>query len=183
MNLPNFTFSGPIGSGKTSVSKRFAAALGYGWNGFGSTVKRIAVERSVPIERTALQALGAELIAADPDGFCARVFKEAQPPDATSVVIDGLRHARIKEVLERLSAPRPLFCIYVDTSNSVRLDRLAERDGLSAEQILTLEAHSTEIEVTSVVRRVADFVVDNSGDLENTLDQILAWTSTLNAKR
>jgi cytidylate kinase len=161
MNRPNLAFSGSIGSGKTSVSKRVASALGYGWNGFGSTVKRIAAERAIPINREALQSLGADLIANNPEAFCARVVDEARQAKDSPLVIDGLRHAHIRDVLRGLSAPRKLICIYVDVADDIRFNRLAERDGLSVLEIQTIERHSTEIEVNK--------------ELPQTVDAILAW--------
>jgi dephospho-CoA kinase len=175
MNRPNLAFSGSIGSGKTSVSKLIASALGYGWNGFGSTVKRIAAERSIPIKREALQFLGADLIAKAPEAFCTRVVDEARQAKDTPVVIDGLRHAHIRDLLRGLSAPRKLLCIYVDVADDIRFKRLAERDGLSALEIQTIEGHSTEIEVNKDVRRFADFVVANNNELPQTVHAILAW--------
>lgn len=172
---PNLLFSGPIGSGKTSISKQVASSLGYGWNGFGATVKRIAMERSIPIEREKLQALGEHLITSDPNELCRRVMQEAGSEAARPVIIDGLRHAHIRNILERLSSPRGVVCIYVHVDDVTRFDRIAERDGSTPEKIRALDLHSTEVEVGGAIRDLADFVADNNREASVTCTTILEW--------
>lgn len=172
---PNIIFSGPIGSGKTSVSKQVAATLGYGWNSFGATVKRIAIERSVPVQRENLQALGERLIADEPRQFCHRVLQEAEGTTLKPVVIDGLRHAHIRGVLQELSRPRSLVCIYVHVDDATRFSRIQQRDALTPEKIRTLDAHSTESEVSERIRGLADFVADNNGQVSACSAAVLKW--------
>ena len=169
-----FAFSGPIGSGKSSVSKLFASKIGATWVGFGATVKKIALERKLPTDRESLQKLGASLVKDEAESFCSRVVVEISDKPA---VIDGLRHISILEALRDLLKPRNVKCIYVDTPLDIRLNRVKLRDGLTSEQLSKLGMHSTEIQVDHDVKSVADFVAANRNSVEECVDSIVAWTS------
>jgi cytidylate kinase len=177
----NFVFCGPLGSGKTEVSKTVAAKTGSRWTSFGATLKRIAAERTIPIDREHLQALGEELVSRMPEAFCHRVLDEAEPQGQQHIVVDGLRHAEIFPILQRLSQPRRLVCIFVDVTNQVRLERIKLRDHATESQIAKWESHSTEIEVQLSVRRLADCVVDNSDEVETTVEKVLLWIKDISA--
>jgi dephospho-CoA kinase len=178
----NFVFCGPLGSGKTNVSKIVAQETGAGWTSFGATLKKIAAERTIPIDREHLQALGEEMVSRMPVGFCRRVFDEAEPQGQRDIVVDGLRHAEIFPILQRLSQPRRLLCIFVDVTDRIRFERIELRDRVTRNQIVKLESHSTEIQVQLGVRRLADFVVDNSGAVETTVGKILLWIKQISAR-
>jgi dephospho-CoA kinase len=119
--------------------------------------------------------LGERLIADDPQQFCLRVLQEAVGSGLKPVVIDGLRHAHIRGVLQELSAPRSLVCIYVDVDDATRFSRIQQRDVLTPEQIHAQDAHSTEIEVSEGIRRLADFVADNNADVSSCAEAVLRW--------
>jgi len=170
----NLVFSGRIGSGKTQVSKAVATALGLRWNSFGATIKNIAVERNLPTARKDLQALGEKLVATEPEDLCRRVLLEAKPSGAQPIVIDGLRHRHIRDMLQRLLAPAALVVVFVDVPDATRLERLRVRDGLTELQVQELEKHSTEMQVAAEIRDLADLFADNSGALEATLANITA---------
>jgi cytidylate kinase len=172
---PNLIFSGPIGSGKTTISRKIAASLGYGWNSFGATVKRIAIEHSIPVRREDLQALGERLIADESPQFCLRVLQEAEGFPLKPVVIDGLRHAHIRSVLQELSISRLIVCIFVDVDDVTRFSRIQQRDALTAEKIRLLDSHSTEIEVSEGIRGLADFIANNNGAASSCCAAIREW--------
>lgn len=171
----NLVFCGRLGSGKTKLSKGVAMALGACWTGFGPTIKRIAVERGMPVTRTDLQTLGADLVCNDPVALCRRVIDEASVSGDQRLVIDGLRHRSIYDALSLLSKPRRLWCIYVDVADAVRFVRLMARDALDLDAIKTLDAHSTETQVPETLRRLADHIADNNGELDDTLRGVLRW--------
>jgi dephospho-CoA kinase len=169
---PNLIFSGRIGSGKTQLSKAVASALGFRWNSFGSTLRTIAVERSLPTTREHLQALGEVMVANESENLCRRVIVEAKPFGSQPIVIDGLRHCHIRDMLQRLMAPQQLLVIYVDVPDAIRLERLRVRDGLTDFEVRKFEEHSTEIQVAAEIRVIADYSADNSGELEVTVAAI-----------
>lgn len=172
---PHLLFAGRIGSGKTQVSKRVANELGHSWNSFGSTLRRIAIERGMPTTREALQALGETMVCAGAEGLCRRVLVEAQPPAAHAVVIDGVRHQHIRDILQVLVAPQPVLLIYVHVRDEVRKARIANRDGLTDAQVERFEEHSTEAQALGELQRAADMVVDNSGQIDATAAAILEF--------
>jgi dephospho-CoA kinase len=170
----NLVFSGRIGSGKTQVSKAVAEALGLPWNSFGATIKNIALERNLPTVRKNLQSLGEHLVASEPEELCRRVLNEAKPSVAQPIVIDGLRHRHIRDLLQRLLAPAPLVVVFVHAPDAIRLERLRVRDGLTDSQVQGFEEHSTEIQVATEIRDIADLIADNSGALAATVTNIIA---------
>jgi dephospho-CoA kinase len=170
-----FAFSGPIGSGKSDVSKRFAEIVGAKRNSFGSTVREIAIERGLPVSRGDLQALGALLVASERDGFCRRVVAIALNDLASPIVIDGLRHVEVLAELKRIVNPRMVRCIYVDAPPLVRLERVGLRDGLSQSALAELERHSTEVEVEQHLRARSDYIAENSGSLEDCVNGLVSW--------
>ena len=174
MNV-NLVFSGKLGSGKTTVSKLLASRIGARWNSFGATVKRIAFERGMPVERDALQKLGAELVSNCPDAFCRRVISEAEPSSGQGLIVDGLRHIAILKQLQQLLLPATVIPIYVDVDETVRIDRIRRRGGMNIRDLQRLESHSTEIEVMDALRTSAQLIVDNTKTSESAVEQILKW--------
>jgi cytidylate kinase len=171
----NLAFSGKLGSGKTTVSKLLAERVGARWNSFGNTVKRIAQERGLPMEREALQALGEELVSNSPKAFCQRVISEAEPSSGRGLVLDGLRHTVILKHLQQSLLPSLLIPVFVDVDEPVRLDRIQRRGGLSIEDLRRLESHSTEVEVMAALRSLAQLRVNNSGTPGSAVEEILIW--------
>jgi cytidylate kinase len=174
MNV-NLAFSGQLGSGKTTVSRLLAERIGARWNSFGNTVKRIARERGITVERGALQALGADLVSNSPEAFCQRVIREAEPPSRGGLVLDGLRHAAILKHLQQILLPSPVVLVFVDVDEAVRLVRMKQRGGAIIEDLRRLESHSTEVEVMAALRGSADLRADNSGAATTTVEQIVTW--------
>lgn len=170
-----FVFSGPIGSGKSDVSRSFSGKINAPRNSFGATVREIATERGLPVSRTELQSLGADLVASDRNRFCRRVVAIALNDLASPVVIDGLRHIDVLEELKRIVSPRIIRCIFVDAPLSVRLERVRLRDGLTQPELADLESHSTEVEVEQYLRAKADYVADNSKTVGDCVQGIIGW--------
>jgi cytidylate kinase len=171
----NVVFCGRLGSGKTTISRAVAETLGVRWNSFGSVCKKIAREQGTSIDRESLQILGEYLVANSAEDFCRRVLAEAQPMSHRCIVIDGLRHSHVHKILQTLSLPRKLLCVYIEINNSIRLQRLALREGLTEDNARKLELHSTEVEVAGRVRQLANLTVDNSGDLAQTVENVVTF--------
>src|SRR5438876_3855719 len=119
-----FAFCGPIGSGKSSVSKLFAARTGAGWTSFGRTVAEIAMERGLTTDRQKLQELGAKLVTEERGSFCKEVVARAKHARGGTVVIDGVRHLAVLEELRSGVSPCNLICVYVDSPRALRLERV-----------------------------------------------------------
>ena len=84
-------------------------------------------------------------------------------------------------LLEVEAADRFDRVVVVYVNETVQLDRLMERDGLSAEE--ASQALSTQIPLRDKVKQ-ADFVIDNSGTLEETQAQVeKVWQELLELAR
>jgi thymidylate kinase len=168
----DLVFAGLFGSGKTTLARATAPRLRGGYAGFGATIKRIAIEHSLPTTRERLQALGEELVRDAPEELCRRVIAEREPRDSARSTIDGLRH-KVYEILRQLSKPKPLLCIFVDLPNDLRIQRIKAREVLSDSRISRIDHHSTEIQVGTVIRSLADIIVDNSKPIQAVIDEIV----------
>jgi dephospho-CoA kinase len=173
-----FAFCGSIGSGKSSVSRAFAKAIKTGWNSFGDTLRRAAGAKGIEPSRENLQKLGARLVAEDAVSFCKQVVREANAGPDDHVVIDGIRHKKMIEILGAVVAPRTLVCIFVDCPLEARLSRLQQRDGLSEEQLMKFQSHSTEVEVEGQLRGAANMILNNSGSIQDALRELQDWAGT-----
>src|SRR5438105_7751741 len=142
---PDIVFAGKFGSGKTTLARATAEKLGIGYAGFGVTLKHIAAERGIAATRNNLQSLGEQLVRDVPEELCRRVIADRKPASSARMVIDGLRHARIYEILTRLSEPKRLVVVFVTLPNDIRLKRIKAREELTDAQIGEIDAHSTEL--------------------------------------
>jgi dephospho-CoA kinase len=132
------------------------------------------MEQGGATDRKALQALGEKMVATEPEKLCRRVLAEVRPAGIQPVVIDGLRHKEIWDLLRRIISPARLVLIYIDVPEAVRFERLRVRDGASDVGIQSAEMHSTEIQVAGEIRSRADLIVDNSGEVSGAVSAIVA---------
>lgn len=89
-------------SGKRSLAEALATRLGLPLARFSREVERVARERGLPLDppdvrRTTLTAVGKELVGSDPEPFCRRVLAQAGWPETRSVIVEGVRHARVAD--------------------------------------------------------------------------------------
>lgn len=166
-------FAGRFGSGKTTLARATAVTLHGGYAGFGATIKRIAIERSLGITRDNLQTLGEELVRDAPEELCRRVLAEREPHNSERLIIDGLRHKEIYDILRRLSEPKRLICIFVTLADDIRIRRIKAREPLLDSQIGDIDAHSTEVQVNTGIRSLADITIDNSKPIEQVVHAIV----------
>lgn len=170
----NIVFTGPIGSGKTLISKSIAERFAIGWNSFGTEVKRLARSRGLQTDRSTLQELGAALVEGHSDLLIKSVIDNCSRSANAGLVIEGLRHVRIWYQLKARLQAIHTFLIYVDCSPAVRVARLMDRDKVNREQIDAIESHSTESELESLIN-LADLVVKNEGAVETTFSEVEAF--------
>lgn len=112
--------------------------------------------------------MGEELEGADVNRFCRAVVDWAEWRPGSSLVIDGIRHVQVLENLRSLVKPTPLILVFVETDDSRRTSRLAERgEGEGEDARLGLvESHSTEQDVLESLPKLADvrLAADDSTD-------------------
>jgi cytidylate kinase len=162
-------FGGRLGAGKSTISTALADDLGWRRVSFGDFVRSVAATRGMQPSRQVLQDIGAELESQDTVAFCRNVLQAGGWNPRESVVIDGIRHARVLDVLRELVAPVPLFFVFLDAESESRKQRLYQRDSIDAESLAVAESHSTEHDVASILPDLADLRVSNDHGSEAEL--------------
>jgi cytidylate kinase len=152
--------AGPVRSGKSTLAKRLARHFGGMRVGFGDVVRQRTLALGLPGERRFWQQVGEELVARDPDGLVDAVL--APTAGAALVVVDGVRHRRVYDLLRAPADGRRVVSVFVDADVSVRRDRLAS-DGIDREAIGRVLSHSTEAELPWL-RESADIVTYGTSD-------------------
>jgi len=159
MNRLVACFAGGIGSGKSVVSKRVAAALGWPRVSFGDYVRGVARQRGLDQTRETLQEVGAELVAGNVEDFCRRVLGQAEWSSEESLVVDGVRHVEVMDAIRSMAAPSVSVLVFVDVGRAERKRRVLER-AIGDISFENAERHSTEIQVGGRLREAADMVID-----------------------
>jgi len=182
MKIMILCFSGKRGSGKTSIAKKIAEQNRLSYASFGNFVRSIAVERSIPLETPDLQNLGEQLIVElGWDDFCKRVIQSSGWTEKLPLVVDGVRHLETFESFKRIQNHKCLL-ISIKLEENIRNERLEKRDGFTQEEIKKLDEHSTEIQVSNILLKKSDLVVDgiDSTKAINTIIEYLKVTYKLN---
>src|SRR5687768_882062 len=108
MNPQIVCVAGGIGSGKTELSKALVAKLGWRRAAFGDYVRTVAHDRGLGDERDVLQQLGETLLKQDAAGFCRAVLANAEWRQGEPLVLEGVRHAEVLELIRTIVAPTPV---------------------------------------------------------------------------
>lgn len=171
-------FSGGIRSGKSTVSTAVAESLGCQRVSFGNYVRMITRLRGLEDCRENWQGVGESLIHEDLNDFCSAVLAQAPWEPGGSLVIDGVRHVEVAQALKLLVSPSELRLIYIDADDESRERRLRESSP-SEKPLAQLEKHSTEVQVKTRLRGLADLVVDGTRPAEELIREITAWAEEL----
>jgi cytidylate kinase len=162
-------FSGQIGSGKSSVSTAVAAALGWRRTGFGDYLRGEIVRRGGdPNDRKALQDLGQERVETDAAAFCRDVLAAAGFTPGDDLVIDGIRHSAIFEMLAEVSKPSEARLLFLGAHETTRNVRVQSRS--DAQDFARASMHPVEIEMQNALPQRADALLDAS----QPFDQVVA---------
>jgi adenylate kinase family enzyme len=122
------SFSGRIGSGKTSITQTLAGLLEWPRTGFGDYLRaRIAREGGDPNSREALQDLGQKLVDADSERFCRDVLSVARFEPGGFLLLDGVRHVDIQKCVSRLVVPSRSMLIHIAIDDSEVRKRVQSR--------------------------------------------------------
>ncbi|MAM39585.1 MAG: hypothetical protein CL949_14030 [Erythrobacter sp.] len=171
-------FSGQIGSGKSSVSTAVAEALGWRRTGFGDYLRsEIIRSGGDPNDRQALQDLGQKRVDADAAAFCRDVLAAAGFTPGDDLVIDGIRHVAIFEILAEVSRPSEARLLYLGAREITRNLRIQSRT--DAQDFARASAHRVETELQDALPQRADALIDADQQLEqvvaNCLEAISRW--------
>jgi adenylate kinase family enzyme len=164
-------FAGPIGSGKTTISKALAKKIHSKHAGFGDYFRTMASRLGLdPSDRLQLQRLGEEQVRLSPDNVCRELLSsnDWRPSDA-SIVVDGVRHLEVLEALKGVVAPLPVFLVYVQR-DKVRSTQLSNKVGKNNMELF--EAHSTELQ-SNILRSSADIIVSAEDDPARVVNRVV----------
>lgn len=167
--------AGLIGSGKSSVALNLASRLQCPVASFGGYVRALATNRGQEIRRGNLQELSEQLLASlGAEGLTRNVLAATAWDRKHSLVVDGVRHAAVVAALKAEVAPMPFLLIYLDVTVEVQQHRLVARDNLSAKELHGIELHSTERDVASEVRDLADLIISADGKVVEIVDAVMS---------
>jgi adenylate kinase family enzyme len=150
--------SGPIGSGKTTLTVLLSQRLGWPRAAYGDLVRDVATSRGLSHDRVHLQQTGSELIAAGWDAFTRRVLARAGWAPGRPVIIDGVRHPGAVITLRALAASLPLVVVYLDIPAADGMARARHRDRADALAPGHDELHPVEQDLP-LVRDLAELVL------------------------
>lgn len=178
MKTTVLAFSGGIASGKSTLSHAVAQSLGCPRVSFGGYMRLEAERRGLSTDRETLQTIGEELVAKDAEGLCRAVLGQTTWLPGSPLVVDGVRHVSIAEILQRLVAPSEFRLIYVSASEPARGKRFVQR-GERGGDLRTLDTHSTEVDVHARLRDLADYRVNGDEPLETLIEEVSRWAHAL----
>jgi len=166
-------FSGRIGSGKTTLSRQVAKALGWKRASFGEYLRDFAKGQGLDPSRDVLQELGETLIHKGVDDFCRSLLTHFEWHSGEPLVIDGVRHAVVVKALRKLVAPLELRLVFVEVAEKERLKRLQRLAKDVVSMLPAFERHSTELEVATTLRDIAEWRIDGNRRADEVVRDIL----------
>lgn len=159
--------SGKIASGKSTIADLISENRAIPIVRFGDYVRKIALENGISVSRAALQDLGQELVDTQLREFCFNVLFSSGWRKDTSLVIDGIRHVQVYNMIKELIYPLPIHLIFVTVSDVIRANRLTSDPN-------RLDHHKTEYDVIHTLKSVADTVINGDLPIPFIMEQIKA---------
>lgn len=148
--------------------------------GFGDAVQAKAqAEAPDRIDRDVLINVGASWVADDPEGFCLAVLERQSHPSQL-LVVDGIHHGEILDLLSRIVSPTPIRFVLLKAPEHELIARF-EGEGRSAEQAASLLSDSTEVDVDRVLLAKSDLVLDGTQPLDRNADLVVDLAQSLSA--
>ncbi len=163
--------TGPIKSGKTTLSRLLADALRVPLASFGRYIRSKAQRRGIPPDsREQLQQLGLQLVSGDVQLLCRGVLNDVGFVSGKDLVIEGVRHVSVLTTIKDIAPGQIIRLVYLESSVEDR----AKRAGISVEQMRILDSHPVEREIP-ILKSMADLVMDTSAPAESTFHQLHQW--------
>lgn len=151
--------AGGIGSGKTVFARLLAERLGAAVVSFGDYVRGEAAQRGLDGDRETLQLLGERLIAEL--GWPVFTAAVLAPWDRqTHLVVEGVRHVDAVSAIGAAVAPHMFRLVFLEADAALRTARIAARDSGADGRLAKHDSHSTERDVHSKLRSLADVVLE-----------------------
>ncbi len=169
------TFSGSIGSGKSTLSLSVAKALNWPYVSFGNYVRTVALLRGLGESREVLQEVGESLIQEGWEQFCKSVLAQTTWEPGEPLVVDGIRHVEAVEMLQLLIVPSELLLIHITLNEPTRKARLYKRSPADYAKMQSIEDHSTEVQVKGQLPQMANLIVSGERSTDDIIREILIW--------
>jgi transcriptional regulator with XRE-family HTH domain/dephospho-CoA kinase len=167
-------FCGKVASGKSTLATEVAKALDWKRTSFGDYVRVVASSQGLEASREVLQDLGESLVKT-PEAFSRAMLAHFGWQAGEPLIIDGVRHREVVEALRKIVAPLEFRLIFVDLPDEQRHDRLVRAGDADAERMPRIEKHSTEKQVSTVLRNIADLKVSSADGVGNVVQEIVSW--------
>jgi cytidylate kinase len=176
-------FSGPIGAGKSTISKRVADLLNWPRVSFGEYVQKVAKDNNQnPNDRTVLQRLGQALVLTDVDGFVDGVLNQTTWRAQGNLVVDGLRHAEVRHALIQKIRPSTLKHVFVTVDEDTRQQRVREEDKVEPRILMRYDQDITEAQIPRIIREYKDIEVSGKLPGEIAAKEVVARLGLSNAR-
>ncbi|NTA18890.1 AAA family ATPase [Agrobacterium tumefaciens] len=173
-------FSGKIGSGKSSIISELSNALGWKQVAFGHYVRQqVARLGGDANSREVLQNFGQRFVEADPEAFCRGLLKSADYDWDENLLVDGVRHVKIFDMLQTVLLPAKVRLIHLSLADELQQIRVEGRN--DSADLDRARGHVVEAELGSSLPRRADLIVNSDREFEQIIYDCLAairgWTA------
>lgn len=169
--------AGKINSGKSTIASIYAQFYNCPYVSFGEYVRYITKQRGLADIRENWQRVGEELVETDPELFCRAVLAQADWKPGQQLVIDGIRHAKINNLLKEIVAPSKYILTLIEVDEQIRKERLYKEGVAQNELIERIESHSTESQVKTILPQIADFIIDGNEPLPQLIERLRVISS------
>lgn len=169
-------FSGRIGSGKTSVSKRIARDLDYRYASFSSYLHKLARSGGLATpSRRDLQRIAEAEIEKGWEQFCLGLLRDASWQSGESIVLDGVRHILAVQTLKRIGGTDRFALVWIEIPDGDLAGRLQKKGIASLDELRMIERHPAEGDVERGLKETADLIVDGSRSLDEIASSVERW--------
>ncbi len=176
---------GTIGSGKDTAAEYISKKLSIPTFQISQPLKDIAKERGIEPIRENLIKLGSDLVKENGPGFLVKLLIDKVPDDL--LIITGIR---VVGVIEYLRENYNLVLLAIDAEPEVRFQRCLIRNKLGEAKILEefIENERKENAAPNEQRlfeclKLADYTIENNGDIETFFKKVDAFLESNNLKR
>jgi hypothetical protein len=140
---------------------------------FGDYVRYLAAAAGEGSDRASLQQVGQRKVEAGSTEFVREFLSWAAPVHDMPLVIDGVRHAVVDQLLRTWASElnRDYILVVLQTDLQARAER---RSGGDAEALRRMDEHPVEREAWETLPALADIVVDGTGGAEQVIERIAA---------